>query len=170
MDAVKPYPANSDALPGLYLLPSPLGAFFPLDFPPRALGIIPECALFFVEKEKPARRFVGQTLRYAGAEQKSADFDFIRYDEDRETLEAALRRGLSAPVGLVSDAGAPGVADPGARVVALAHRLGVPVRPMPGSSSLLLALMASGFNGQQFRFSGLSSQAIGRATRRAAQT
>lgn len=72
--------------------------------------------------------------------------------QDTEPLLAPLREGY--PIGLLSDAGCPGVADPGARVVSAAHRAGIEVIPMIGPSSLLLALMASGLEGQRFCFHG----------------
>lgn len=68
------------------------------------------------------------------------------------TLLAPLRAGLDA--GLISEAGVPAVADPGANLVRLAHQAGIPVKPLVGPSSLLLAIMASGLNGQSFAFNG----------------
>ncbi|MEI2419979.1 rRNA (cytidine-2'-O-)-methyltransferase, partial [Arthrospira platensis SPKY2] len=73
-------------------------------------------------------------------------------ERDLDTLLAPALAGED--VGLMSDAGCPGVADPGARLVARAHALGIPVAPLVGPSSILLALMASGLNGQSFAFHG----------------
>jgi 16S rRNA (cytidine1402-2'-O)-methyltransferase len=86
---------------------------------------------------------------------------FVELSDNRDAGEAAraLQDAVAAgkDVGLLSEAGCPGVADPGAAVVALAHRLGVRVAPLTGPSSLLLALMASGMNGQRFAFHGYLS-------------
>lgn len=91
-------------------------------------------------------------------------YDYLEYFElnkhtDELDISAFIKPLLEGKnMGLVSDAGCPGVADPGAQVVALAHQNGIEVIPLVGPSSLLLALMASGFNGQQFSFNGYLPQ------------
>lgn len=140
--------------PGLYLLPAPLGPFDPALFAPRTLAALAACHFFFVENAKPARRFTGLTLRYLGIEKRAEDYDFVPVNEAPEMIARYLNQAKTVPAGLMSDAGAPGVADPGGSIVAAAHQIGVPVRPQTGASSLLLALAASGFNGQSFRFRG----------------
>lgn len=109
---------------------------------------------YIVESEKTARRF----LKHAGL--KIPQSELIMHDYGKHVREKmdynALFKGLMSgkDVGLMSDAGCPGVADPGAVVVAEAHKRGIQVCPLVGPSSILLALMGSGFNGQQFNFNG----------------
>jgi 16S rRNA (cytidine1402-2'-O)-methyltransferase len=118
----------------LYLVPNLLGIVPPERvLPARTITVARGLANFIVENAKPARHFLKTAQRC-------------------EALLAPARAGHD--MGLVSDAGCPGVADPGAGVVAAAHRLGITVVPLVGPSSLLLALMASGMNGQGFTFHG----------------
>lgn len=108
---------------------------------------------FVVETEKTAR----QHLKRFEHPTPLRDLDIKALPEKapHAALDALLTPALSgADVGLMSDAGCPGVADPGARLVARAHALGVRVEPLTGPSSILLALMASGLNGQSFAFHG----------------
>lgn len=109
---------------------------------------------YIVENEKTARKF----LKQAGL--KIPQQDLIIYDYGKHAREKGhikdFFKGLLAGknVGLMSEAGCPGVADPGADIVAEAHRIGIKVVPLVGPSSILLALMASGFSGQKFAFQG----------------
>ncbi len=109
---------------------------------------------YIVENEKTARKF----LKQAGIQRPQSEL--ILHDYGKHTRNSGVVAdyfaGLLAgkDVGLMSEAGCPGVADPGADIVAEAHRKGVPVVPLVGPSSILLALMASGFNGQSFVFHG----------------
>lgn len=136
----------------LYLIPVPL-APDSIDFLPAVVvRKAPELKYYFVERLKTARRFLK-------AMDKATDIDQILFSEmgqhdslDLALLEEWLRAGYE--VGVMSEAGCPGVADPGSLLVARAHQLGASVIPLPGPNSMLLALMASGFNGQAFRFSG----------------
>ena len=109
--------------------------------------------LFFVEKTRTARRFI----RILCPEKDIAPIRFIEIGKrcDPSEIESGLKAvAQGASAGILSEAGCPGVADPGAEVVRKAHRLGIEVIPLIGPSSLLLALMASGQNGQQFAFKG----------------
>lgn len=138
----------------LYLLPNFLSdsspdAVFPLIY----RDILLELREYIVENPKPARAFI---KKLAPALPQS---DLIIHHLDKHEKEIPVTSFLQTAinggsVGLLSDAGCPGVADPGAQVVSLAHQLGIEVIPMVGPSSILLALMASGFNGQQFSFVG----------------
>lgn len=136
----------------LYLIPVPL-APDTIDFlPPVVIQKAPALKYYFVEKLKTARRFLK-------AMNKETDIDEITFSEigqhdkaDIPLLEQWLSAGYE--VGVMSEAGCPGVADPGSILVAHAHKIGAKVIPLPGPNSMLLALMASGFNGQSFRFSG----------------
>lgn len=109
---------------------------------------------FIVENTRSARRFLSK----AGVERSISELEFVELNE-HTTSEADIERML-APVlagrsaGVISEAGVPGVADPGADIVALAHRHGVRVVPLVGPSSILMVMMASGQNGQSFSFVG----------------
>lgn len=109
---------------------------------------------YIVENEKTARKFLKDAgLQIPQSELVIHDYGKHKREEtDRQKMLSSLLSGKD--VGLMSEAGCPGVADPGAEIVAQAHRLGIPVVPLVGPSSILLALMASGFNGQRFSFNG----------------
>lgn len=140
----------------LFLVPVPISGD-PSHFPEQAsyiLSHISEMRYFVVENVKTARRF----LRKFGF---TANFDeevnFVELNkrsvhESLGQIKGWLKEGHT--IGVLSEAGCPGVADPGAEVVALAHEQGVQVRPLIGPSSILLTLMASGLNGQNFAFKG----------------
>lgn len=138
----------------LYLIPTPLGDYDPaLVLPAPVLELLPSLKTFVVEETRTARRF----LSAAGLKGHIQDLDFHELNEHTdpssvENLKSLFRDGNS--VGLLSEAGLPAVADPGALLVALCHREGIEVVPLTGPSSLMLALMASGLNGQSFAFNG----------------
>lgn len=149
------------AVPALYLVPVPLS---PLDsltkddvqkaLPDYNTRIVRQIKYFVVENVRSARRF----LR---AVDKSIDIDALTFYELNEHTESkSVARFLEPlekrgePVGIISEAGCPAVADPGADLVRLAHSRNLPVVPLVGPSSILMALMASGFNGQNFSFCG----------------
>lgn len=139
----------------LYLIPVPLAEGAELKsytlFHKELIEHIDE---YIVENEKTARRF----LKSAGLSKPQNELKMHDYGKHaRESMDynyvfAGLMAGKD--LGLMSDAGCPGVADPGALVVAEAHKRGIKVVPLVGPSSILLALMASGFNGQKFTFHG----------------
>ena len=138
----------------LYLIPTPLGDNEPAEVLPASV-IERACSLrvFVVEEIRTARRFLSKY----GLRGHIAELEFHELNEhssaaDVEALGALFDRGED--VGLLSEAGLPAVADPGAELVALCHRRGVEVVPLVGPSSLMLALMASGLNGQSFAFCG----------------
>ena len=138
----------------LYLIPSPLaaGAAVPA-LPPTTLGILLRLTSFIVEDARTARAF----LKSAGYPRPLREIEFHTCNEHTRASEIA---GLIAPLlqgrdcGLLSEAGCPAVADPGAGVVKLAHARGIRVVPLAGPSAILLALMASGLEGQRFAFHG----------------
>jgi 16S rRNA (cytidine1402-2'-O)-methyltransferase len=138
----------------LYLVPNLLGAVPPdTVLPARTIAIARSLAHFVVENPKPARAF----LKSLAIARPLADvaIEAIGDDPSPERCRALLAPARAGhDVGLVSDAGCPGVADPGARLVAAAHAQRLRVVPLVGPSSLLLALMASGMNGQSFTFHG----------------
>lgn len=137
----------------LYLLPCPLGDDALFSIPAYVQERMAGLRVFVVERTKTARQFI----RKAAPELVIDELTFMELNKRTETtdLPALLRPLLEGQdVGLLSEAGCPGVADPGAALVRAAHDAGVPVVPMVGPSSLLLALMASGMNGQSFCFHG----------------
>jgi 16S rRNA (cytidine1402-2'-O)-methyltransferase len=137
----------------LYLIPSPLGEYDPaLVIPGPVLERLKTLQTFVVEEVRTARRY----LSAAGLRGHIGDLEFHTLNEhttqtEVEALGALFSRG---DVGLISEAGLPAVADPGAQLVALCHRRGIEVIPLVGPSSLMLALMASGLDGQRFAFRG----------------
>ena len=138
----------------LYLIPTPLGEGDPAQvLPVSVLEIIPTLTCFVVEEVRTARRF----LSAAGLKGHIADLEFHELNEHTDPRQVEELAGLFADgrnVGLLSEAGLPAVADPGALLVALCHRQGIEVVPLVGPSSLMMALMASGLNGQSFAFVG----------------
>jgi 16S rRNA (cytidine1402-2'-O)-methyltransferase len=138
----------------LFLIPVPLAdAAAAKSFTPYLVDTINAVKEYIVENEKTARRF----LKEAGL--KTPQSELVIHDYGKHNRDSGLKEffaGLMAgnDVGLMSEAGCPGIADPGADIVAEAHRKGIKVVPLVGPSSLLLALMASGFNGQSFTFHG----------------
>ncbi|MCC7505485.1 MAG: SAM-dependent methyltransferase [Saprospiraceae bacterium] len=141
----------------LYLIPVHIAENALHTLPAYAQDIARNLDVFIVERAKTARHFI----KSLGPAKPLQEMIFTEIGEQGQTLEAevAFRAAMQAgkDVGLLSEAGCPGVADPGAAIVALAHREGVQVRPLVGPSSLLLALMASGMNGQSFAFHGYLS-------------
>lgn len=140
----------------LYLIPCPLGEGATYTLPQYLVDIIHQLDYFIVERGKTARQFL-KTTNLPKPLQELTYFELNKHDPlkgIKEFLEPALE---GHNIGLISEAGAPGVADPGADVVRLAHSLDIPVHPLVGPSSILLALMASGMNGQEFCFRGYLS-------------
>ncbi len=140
-------------MPTLYLIPVPIADDALYTLPAHTVGIAQDLDVYIAERAKTARHF----LKSIGIKRPLPEVLVSEIDEkDPAIAENALKQAFSngKNVGLLSEAGCPGVADPGANVVALAHRLGMQVKPLVGPSSLLLALMASGMNGQQFTFHG----------------
>ncbi len=138
----------------LYLIPSPLGENDPADvIPGPVLKSLEGFRTFVVEEVRTARRYLSK----AGLRGRIGDLEFHELNEhtDEATIEGYIRLFDGGnDVALISEAGLPAVADPGAQLVALAHRHGIEVVPCVGPSSLMMALMASGLNGQSFAFCG----------------
>ena len=108
---------------------------------------------FIVENIKTARRYLRKLDREFPIDDST--FFILNKKTDPSEFKKFLQPALKGEhIGVLSEAGCPGVADPGANIVAMAHTLGVPVQPLVGPSSILLALMGSGFSGQQFAFHG----------------
>ncbi|MEQ8324452.1 MAG: SAM-dependent methyltransferase [Vicingaceae bacterium] len=137
-----------------YLIPNSLGADSISDtIPPSLSNFLINTAVIFVEKEKLARRLLIQL----GLKEKLDQFELISI---KHGIDAEMRKAFQhcvesgKDVALISDAGCPAIADPGHELVSFAHKIGISVRPKTGPSSIILALMASGFNGQNFAFHG----------------
>ena len=142
---------------GLYLIPSQLSDG-PLDrvLPAHNVEVVCGIRHFVVESLREARRFLKRCDRNINID----DLTFHELNEHSDLKDTTALERLLAPitkgesVGVISDAGCPAVADPGADLVAIAQRKGYKVFPLIGPSSILLSLMASGFNGQRFAFEG----------------
>ena len=137
----------------LHLIPTPLGDPDPNNaLPAPVLALLAEIRLYFVEELRTARRF----LSAAGWKGRVEELELLELNEhtSREQIEAYAARLGEQDAALISEAGLPAVADPGALLVELAHVRGIEVVPHIGPSSLMLALMASGLNGQCFAFTG----------------
>lgn len=138
----------------LYLIPSPLGDNDPAEvIPAPVLDSLKGFRTFVVEEVRTARRYLSK----AGLKGQIGELQFFELNEhtDPTTVEGYLKLFDGGnDVALISEAGLPAVADPGAQLVALAHGHGIEVVPAVGPSSLMLALMASGLNGQSFAFCG----------------
>lgn len=138
----------------LYLIPTTLGDTNPLEVMPISVKkVIEHLDHYIVENEKSARRAIKGIS--PGKSQPSLELYILnKYTDTMEipNFLAPCLQGIS--VGLLSEAGVPGVADPGAEVVKLAHQKGIQVVPLVGPSSILMAMMSSGMNGQNFAFNG----------------
>jgi len=138
----------------LYLIPTTLGETEPLEVMPLSVKkVVEQIDYYIVENEKSARRFIKKI-----SPKKSQPSLIIKlldkYAEEMETQTYldVCENGVS--VGLLSEAGVPAIADPGASIVKLAHEKNIKVVPLVGPSSILMAMMSSGMNGQNFAFNG----------------
>lgn len=138
----------------LYLIPTTMGESNPMDVLPITVkNAIDAIDIYIVENEKTARRFIKSIC----PDKKQAILKLFPLNKhtDPTDLPAYLddiKKGKN--IGLISEAGCPGVADPGAEIVGLAHQQNIQVVPLVGPSSILMAIMASGMNGQSFAFNG----------------
>jgi 16S rRNA (cytidine1402-2'-O)-methyltransferase len=134
----------------VYLIPTVLDENGLQAIPAYITEAIQDCQVFFVENERTTRRFFKRCWK----EMVIDNYQWVRTDDPKAhpLFQQALNEQKN--IGIVSEAGCPGVADPGQELVALAQEQGVTVKPLVGPNSILLALMASGLNGQQFKFNG----------------
>ncbi len=138
----------------LYLIPTTLGDNEPLEVLPFSVKkIVEQTTHFIVENEKTARRFIKRLIP------KKSQQELILYSIDKYADIFEVQHYLDVcetgnNIGLLSEAGVPAIADPGANIVSLAHEKNIQVVPLVGPSSILLAMMASGLNGQNFAFNG----------------
>ena len=142
----------------VYLIPAFLDEHNTQVIPGYILDAVKDCQVFFVENERSARRY----LKLLWKEMVIDNFQWFVIDKNAADLTKntetarAFKQILNEKknIGILSEAGCPGIADPGQVLVNIAHEFGATVKPLVGPSSILLALMASGMNGQQFQFVG----------------
>lgn len=142
----------------VYLIPSFLDKSNTNVLPAYIIDAVTDCQVFFVENERSARRF----LKSLWKEMIIDNYQWFLIDKHATELtkntvttnafRQVLKEGKN--IGIISEAGCPGIADPGQLLVDIAHQTGAGVKPLVGPSSILLSLMASGMNGQQFQFIG----------------
>lgn len=136
----------------VYLIPTVLAEGATDCLPSYILDAIKKCSVFFVENERTARRY----LKMLWKEMVIDDYEWYNMKDVTNETTAAFQQKLKEEktIGIISEAGCPGVADPGQLLVDFAQQKGALVKPLVGPNSILLALMASGMNGQQFQFVG----------------
>jgi 16S rRNA (cytidine1402-2'-O)-methyltransferase len=140
--------------PALYLIPTPISSGSPDQVLSQEISkIVDQLEFFIVENIRTARRFIRLILPKKNIDELT--FHILNNhtpDQELELFIEPLREGN--PIGLMSEAGLPGIADPGARIISIAHKHQYKVKSLSGPSSIFLALNASGLNGQNFAFNG----------------
>ncbi len=136
----------------VYLIPTVLHEEALETIPAYLLDAVKDCSVFFTENEKTARRFLKKLWR----EMVIDDYQWFTIHKAEEEVRSQFLQLLKAGknIGIISEAGCPGVADPGQVLTEAAQQAGITIKPLVGPSSILLALMASGMNGQCFQFHG----------------
>lgn len=136
----------------VYLVPSLLSGNAVETIPAYVVRSIQSCQVIFAENERTARRFLKSICRDLVIE----DYEWFSIEKTEESQVSVFRQKVKEGknIAIISEAGCPGIADPGQFLVRAAQQMNIPVKPLVGPSSILLALMASGLNGQQFHFSG----------------
>ena len=135
----------------VYLIPSLLHEEGLRSIPSYITDIAKQCEVLFVENERTSRRF----LKKLDKEIVIDNYEwFTMTNDDPNTDSFRKKIKEEKTIGIISEAGCPGIADPGQQLVAIAQELNIEIKPLVGPNSILLALMASGMNGQQFRFAG----------------
>jgi 16S rRNA (cytidine1402-2'-O)-methyltransferase len=136
----------------VYLIPTVLAEGQTDCLPSYILEAIKNCFVLFVENERTARRYI----KLLSKEMVIDDYEWYNIKEMNEEIVFSFKQKIKEEknIGIISEAGCPGVADPGQSLIAIAQQLNVSVKPLVGPNSILLALMASGMNGQQFQFVG----------------
>jgi 16S rRNA (cytidine1402-2'-O)-methyltransferase len=135
----------------VYLIPSLLDEEAIATILPYTIDAIKNCKVFFVENERTARRFIKKIWK----EIKIDDYEWFVIDKGEPTQSVFSQKIQEEKnIGIISEAGCPGVADPGQELISVAQEMNITIKPLVGPNSVLLALMASGMNGQQFQFNG----------------
>lgn len=126
--------------------------------PAYITNAVKDCQVFFAENERTARRFLKQLWKYhlPGQEIIIDNYEWVTIHKAEAEVQSIFRQKIKEGknIGIISEAGCPGVADPGQLLAGIAQEMNVEIKPLVGPSSILLALMASGMNGQQFQFVG----------------
>ena len=135
----------------VYLIPSLLHEEGLRSIPSYITDIVKQCTVLFVENERTTRRY----LKKLDKEIVIDNYEWFTMTNDNPNTDSFRKKiKEEKTIGIISEAGCPGIADPGQQLVAIAQELNIEVKPLVGPNSILLALMASGMNGQQFRFAG----------------
>lgn len=136
----------------VYLIPTVLSEGQTSCLPNYILDAVKNCSVFFVENERTARRY----LKLLWKEMVIDEYEWRNMKEVTEELASSFRQKIKEGknIGIISEAGCPGVADPGQQLISIAQEMNVVAKPLVGPNSILLALMGSGMNGQQFQFVG----------------
>ena len=135
----------------VYLIPSLLHEEGMRSIPSYITGIVKQCTVLFVENERTTRRY----LKKLDKEIVIDNYEWFTMNNEEPNADSFRTKiKEEKTIGIISEAGCPGIADPGQQLVAIAQELNIEVKALVGPNSILLALMASGMNGQQFRFAG----------------
>ena len=135
----------------VYLIPSLLHEEGLRSIPSYITDIVKQCQVLFVENERTARRY----LKTLAKEIVIDNYEWFTMTNENPNIDSFIKKIKEAKtIGIISEAGCPGIADPGQQLVAIAQELNIELKPLVGPNSILLALMASGMNGQQFKFNG----------------
>ena len=136
----------------IYLIPSVLDESATQTIPLYIIDAVKDCEVIFAENERTARRFLKSICKEIVID----DYEWFTIHKAEEEQKQAFKNCIIAGknIAIISEAGCPGIADPGQILIELAQQMNAPVKPLVGPSSILLALMASGMNGQQFEFVG----------------
>jgi 16S rRNA (cytidine1402-2'-O)-methyltransferase len=139
-------------MPTIYLIPCVLAEDTPETIPPYVIEAVKKCQVIFAENERTARRF----LKMMDKSIVIDDYEWHAIHKAEEEQLQQLTKNIKAEknIAIISEAGCPGIADPGQILIATAQKMNCIIKPLVGPSSILLALMASGMNGQQFEFVG----------------
>ena len=145
---------NIENIGAIFLIPNLLGDSAPLEVLPISVKKNIESLTYFIcENEKVTRAFI-KKIAPNKAQQELNIVLLNKFTDPQEVASFLDPCFEGESIGLISDAGCPAIADPGAIIVELAHKKGIPVKPLVGPSSILLALIGSGMNGQNFAFNG----------------
>lgn len=135
----------------VYLIPSLLHEEGLRSIPSYITDIVKQCQVLFVENERTTRRYLKKLDKKIIID----DYEWFTMTNDDPNIDSFRKKIKEEKIiGIISEAGCPGIADPGQQLVDIAHELNIEVKPLVGPNSILLALMASGMNGQQFKFNG----------------
>jgi len=135
----------------VYLIPSLLHEEGLRSIPSYLTAIVKQCTVLFVENERTTRRY----LKKLDKDIVIDNYEWFTITNDNPNMDSFRKKiKEEKTIGIISEAGCPGIADPGQQLVEVAQQLNIEVKPLVGPNSILLALMASGMNGQQFRFAG----------------